>query len=149
MTRGDLWISWEDGQRVFERYLLDQDWALNAGNWMWLSASAFFNQYFRVYSPIAFGKKTDKDGNYIRKYVPALKNMPTAYIYEPWTAPMDIQRKAGCVIGVDYPSPIVEHEKARKENLAKMAAAYKQSKTDKLVEEESDITEAPSPKKKK
>ncbi len=32
---------------VFEELLLDADWALNAGNWMWLSASAFFHQYFR------------------------------------------------------------------------------------------------------
>ena len=35
---------------------------------MWLSASAFFHQYFRVYSPVAFGKKKDKGGLYI-KYV--------------------------------------------------------------------------------
>jgi cryptochrome len=33
--------------QVFEELLLDADWALNAGNWMWLSASAFFHQYFR------------------------------------------------------------------------------------------------------
>ena len=54
--------------QVFEELLLDADWSLNAGNWMWLSASAFFHQYFRVYSPVAFGKKTDKNGDYI-KYV--------------------------------------------------------------------------------
>lgn len=52
--------------QVFEELLLDADWSLNAGNWMWLSASAFFHQYFRVYSPIAFGKQTDKHGDYIR-----------------------------------------------------------------------------------
>ncbi|CAL9701957.1 unnamed protein product [Knipowitschia caucasica] len=57
LTRGDLWISWEEGQKVFEELLLDGDWALNAGNWQWLSASAFFHQFFRVYSPVAFGKK--------------------------------------------------------------------------------------------
>ena len=50
----------------FEKLLLDADWSLNAGNWMWLSASAFFHQYFRVYSPVAFGKKTDPNGDYIR-----------------------------------------------------------------------------------
>jgi hypothetical protein len=32
------------GQKVFEELLLDADWSLNAGNWMWLSASAFFHQ---------------------------------------------------------------------------------------------------------
>ncbi len=48
-------------------FLPPQDHYLNAANWMWLSASAFFNQYFRVYSPITFGKKYDKDGKFIRK----------------------------------------------------------------------------------
>lgn len=52
--------------QVFDELLLDADWSLNAGNWMWLSASAFFHQYFRVYSPVAFGKKTDPNGDYIR-----------------------------------------------------------------------------------
>lgn len=52
--------------QVFEELLLDADWSLNAGNWQWLSASAFFHQFFRVYSPVAFGKKTDKNGDYIK-----------------------------------------------------------------------------------
>ena len=80
----------------------------DTGNWMWLSASCFFYQYFRVYSPIAFGKKTDKNGDYIRKYLPELKDFPAKYIYEPWKAPKAIQTTAGCVIGRDYPAPIVE-----------------------------------------
>ncbi|GBP64109.1 Cryptochrome-1 [Eumeta japonica] len=99
LTRGDLWISWEEGAKIFEKYLLDYDWALNSGNWLWLSASAFFYKYFRVYSPIAFGKKTDKDGLYIRKYVPELKKYPSEYIYEPWKAPLSVQKQANCIIG--------------------------------------------------
>lgn len=59
-------VSAHDHLKVFEELLLDADWSLNAGNWQWLSASAFFHQYFRVYSPIAFGKKTDKYGDYIK-----------------------------------------------------------------------------------
>ena len=43
LTRGDLWISWERGVEVFDKYLIDADWSLNNANWMWLSASAFFN----------------------------------------------------------------------------------------------------------
>lgn len=124
LTRGDLWCNWEEGQKVFEEYLLDADWALNAGNWMWLSASAFFHQYYRVYSPIAFGKKTDPEGRFIKKYVPELKNFPSGIIYEPWKASLDNQKKYGCIIGKDYPRPIVEHDVVMKENLAKMKAAY-------------------------
>ncbi|XP_068151284.1 cryptochrome-2 [Drosophila tropicalis] len=125
LTRGDLWISWEEGQRVFEQLLLDQDWALNAGNWMWLSASAFFHQYFRVYSPVAFGKKTDPQGNYIRKYCPELANYPNKQIYEPWLATLQAQREYGCVLGEDYPHRIVKHEFVHKENIKKMSEAYK------------------------
>ena len=42
---------------------------------MWLSASAFFNQYFRIYSPISFGQKVDKKGEFIREYVPERKQL--------------------------------------------------------------------------
>ncbi|TRY90608.1 hypothetical protein DNTS_034649, partial [Danionella cerebrum] len=124
LTRGDLWISWEEGQKVFEELLLDADWSLNAGNWQWLSASTFFHQYFRVYSPIAFGKKTDKYGDYIKKYLPGLKMFPADYIYEPWKAPRSIQERAGCIVGKDYPRPIVDHAVVHKKNLQRMKAAY-------------------------
>ncbi|KAM3961579.1 (6-4)-photolyase [Aphomia sociella] len=133
LTRGDLWISWEDGAKVFENYLLDYDWALNAGNWMWLSASAFFYKYFRVYSPIAFGKKTDKEGLFIRKYVPELKKYPSEFIYEPWKAPKSVQTTAGCVVGEDYPERIVDHDTIHKENMQKMSAAYKKNKEKKSL----------------
>ncbi|XP_035507976.1 LOW QUALITY PROTEIN: cryptochrome-2-like [Morone saxatilis] len=130
LTRGDLWISWEEGQKVFEELLLDGDWALNAGNWMWLSASAFFHQFFRVYSPVAFGKKTDKNGDYIKKYLPLLKKFPAAYIYEPWKAPRSVQQAAGCIVGKDYPHPIVQHEVISKKNIQRMKLAYAKRSTD-------------------
>ncbi|XP_063799756.1 cryptochrome-1-like [Pseudophryne corroboree] len=124
LTRGDLWISWEEGQKVFELLLLDADWSLNAGNWQWLSASAFFHQFFRVYSPVAFGKKTDKNGDYIKKYLPILRKFPAEYIYEPWKAPRSLQERAGCIVGKDYPKPIVVHETVSKQNIQRMKAAY-------------------------
>lgn len=124
LTRGDLWCHWEDGMKVFEEYLLDADWALNAGNWMWLSASAFFHQYYRVYSPVAFGKKTDPNGEFIRKYCPELQSFPSNLIYEPWKANINEQKKFNCIIGKDYPKRIVDHDVVMKENLQKMKAAY-------------------------
>jgi len=51
---------------VFEKWLLDAEWSLNAGNWMWLSCSAFFQQFFNCICPVAFGKKLDPNGDYIR-----------------------------------------------------------------------------------
>ena len=62
LTRGDLFVHWEAGAAVFDRELVDADWALNNGNWMWPSCSCFFYQYFRVHGPVSFGKKYDKEG---------------------------------------------------------------------------------------
>lgn len=149
LTRGDLWISWEEGLKVFEKLLLDHDWSLNAGNWMWLSASAFFHAYYRVYSPIAFGKKTDPSGDYIKKYLPILKKYPPKYIYEPWTAPLSVQKTAGCVIGKDYPRPIVDHKEAVKINLARMKKARTEGDSNTGMEEDSLEKKKSSPAKRK
>ncbi|TNN55229.1 Cryptochrome-1 [Liparis tanakae] len=116
--------------KVFEELLLDGDWALNAGNWQWLSASAFFHQFFRVYSPVAFGKKTDKNGDYIKKYLPLLKKFPAEYIYEPWKAPRSVQQAAGCIVGKDYPHPIAQHEVISKKNIQRMKLAYAKKSAD-------------------
>lgn len=128
LTRGDLWVSWERGAKVFDRLLLDADWSINQGNWLWLSASAFFHQYFRVYSPVSFGRKTDPKGAYIRKWVPVLRNFPAKFIYEPWKAPLLAQQAAGCMVGKDYPLPIVDHDQACKANMAKMKVVYSAGK---------------------
>lgn len=126
LTRGDLYISWVRGLEVFQERLIDHDWCINAGNWLWLSSSAFFSAYFRVYSPSTFGKKWDPEGKFIRKYLPQLRRMPVKYIYEPWKAPMTVQRAAGCLIGKDYPFPIVDHKIALKRCMTGMKASYAQ-----------------------
>ena len=124
LTRGDLWQSWEKGAHHFESRLLDADYALNGFNWLWLSCSGFFYQYFRCYGPVSFQQKNDPTGRYIRRYLPVLEKLPNRYIYEPWKAPMAVQQQAGIRIGVDYPKPIVEHSVVSKENMKKMALAY-------------------------
>lgn len=124
LTRGDLWISWEHGRDVFDKYLLDSDYALNNANWMWLSSSAFFHQYWKVYSPVSFFQNKDKNGDYIRKWVPVLGKFPAQYIYEPWKAPIQLQKGCGCIIGTDYPKPIVEHKEVSQRNIARMKVIY-------------------------
>ena len=64
--RGQLWISWEEGMKVFDELLLDTDWSVNAGTWMWLSCSSFFQQFFHLYCPVEFGRRADPGGDYIR-----------------------------------------------------------------------------------
>ncbi|XP_037072188.1 cryptochrome-1-like [Pollicipes pollicipes] len=122
LTRGDLWISWVDGLQVFYEHLLDADWSVSAGNWMWVSSSAFekFLDTSDIISPVAYGRMFEPTGEYIRRYVPELRRMPTEYVFSPWEAPLEVQREAGCVVGEDYPCRIVDHQVASRHNCKKM-----------------------------
>ena len=48
---------------------------------------------------MAFPKKYDAEGSFVKHYLPALRKFPAKYIYEPWKAPLNLQREAGCIIG--------------------------------------------------
>ncbi|XP_046667864.1 cryptochrome-1-like [Homalodisca vitripennis] len=128
LTRGDLWISWEEGMKVFEDLLLDADWSVNAGSWMWHSNSSFFQQFFSCYCPVRFGRKADPNGEFIRKYLPVLKNFPTEHIHDPWTASEDVQKASNCVIGRDYPVPMVNHSEISAINSQRMRQVFLQLK---------------------
>ncbi|KAK2592170.1 hypothetical protein QQS21_010130 [Conoideocrella luteorostrata] len=134
LTRGGCYVDWERGADVFEEFLLDHEPACNAGNWQWLSCTAFFSQYFRCYSPITFGQKWDKNGALIRKWVPELKDLDAKYIYEPWRAPIQDQKKAGVRVTGDglsnaigkgtYPKPMFDFGERRNVCIAAMKKAY-------------------------
>jgi len=135
LTRGGCYISWERGAEVFEELLIDHEAACNIGNWQWLSCTAFFSQFYRCYSPVVFGKKWDDNGDYIRKYVPELKDMPKKYIYEPHKAPISDQKKSGVQIKGDgsetemdgfklYPKPMFDFNEQREICIQGMKAAY-------------------------
>ena len=126
LTRGHLWQSWEQGAAVFEELLLDADPSLNFGNWMWLSASAFFHQYWRIYSPVSFSAKHPDTEEYVRHFVPELASYPKAYLFEPWKAPKHVQEQCGCIIGTDYPKRIIDHDEARKVNMARFKQQLQQ-----------------------
>ena len=133
LTRGGCYVDWERGAEVFEEWLLDHEPACNAGNWQWLSCTAFFAQYYRCYSPVSFGQKWDKEGDLIRKYVPELKNLDKKYIYEPWKAPIQDQKKAGVRVKGDglgdreegtYPKPMFDFSERRKICISAMKTGY-------------------------
>lgn len=123
LTRGQLWQNWKHGRDVFESKLIDSDWAVNNGNWLWLAGVAPFSMpYYRVYNPCPDPKSSlnveAKKADFVRHWVPELSSFPSKYIFEPHLAPSEVQHAAKCVIGVDYPFPIVDRKEARKENLA-------------------------------
>ena len=115
----DLGIDWRWGERWFMRMLLDGDEASNNGNWQWIASVGVDPQpaFRRIFNPARQQERFDPDGAYVRRYVPELADVPDAYLREPWTMPADVQERAGCLIGRDYPEPIVDHAQARREAL--------------------------------
>ena len=109
MTRGDLWISWVSGKDTFESHMLDYEPSVSCGCWMKSSACSFITGPIEHYCPIGFGKQIDPEGLYIRHFIPELQHYPNEYIYCPWQAPKEVQEQCGCVIGVNYPYPIINH----------------------------------------
>ena len=53
-----------------------------AGNGLLVGADAA--PYFRIFNPILQGEKFDKEGEYVKKWVPELKNVPKKFIHRPW-----------------------------------------------------------------
>ena len=108
LTRGYLWISWVLGKDFFHKYMLDFELPVSTVCWMQSSCSGFFCNQVESFDPCLIGKKMDMNGIFIKAYVPELANFPSEYIHYPWKAPLYIQEQAGCVIGSDYPQPIVD-----------------------------------------
>jgi deoxyribodipyrimidine photo-lyase len=117
----DLGIDWRAGERWFMRLLLDGDEANNNGNWQWIASVGVDPQPFfrRIYNPARHMERFDPQGDYVRRYVPELRPLPDRWLREPWTMPEDVQRECGCVIGEDYPAPVVDHRQAREEAFAR------------------------------
>ncbi len=114
----DLRIDWQSGERYFMQHLLDADVAANNGNWQWCASTGTdAMRGYRIFNPALQSKKFDQDGAYIRRYVPELARVPAKRIHEPHLMTADEQARAGCRIGTDYPSPIVDHQLARQEYL--------------------------------
>ena len=121
----DLGIDWRAGERHFMSLLLDGDEASNNGNWQWIASVGVDPQPVsrRIFNPALQQQRFDHDGTYVRRYVPELRRVPDRYLVEPSTMPRAVQESVGCVIGRDYPAPIVDHLLARREALARYGSA--------------------------
>ena len=115
----DLLVDWRRGERHFAATLNDYDLAANNGNWQWAASTGCDAQpWFRIFNPVTQSERFDAKGAFIRRYLPALANVPERYVHAPWTMPADVQASARCVIGRDYPAPIVDHAAQREKALA-------------------------------
>jgi deoxyribodipyrimidine photo-lyase len=110
----DLMIDWRRGETWFRDTLIDADPASNAASWQWVAGcGADASPFFRIFNPILQGEKFDRDGDYVREFVPELATLDNKYIHKPFEAPKAVLEKAGIALGETYPNPIVDHAAAR------------------------------------
>ncbi len=103
---------WLDGARWFWEQLYDADLANNTLGWQWVAGCGpDAAPYFRIFNPVLQGEKFDREGAYVRNWVPELAQVPARWLHQPWNAP---SKPDG------YPAPIVDHAAAR----ARALAAY-------------------------
>ncbi len=118
----DLLIDWRAGEAHFMHHLVDGDLASNNGGWQWAASTGTDPQpYFRIFNPVLQGRTHDPHGEYVRRWVPELRNVPPEHIHAPWEMTEVVARRSGVQVGSDYPAPIVDHADAR----ARALAAYR------------------------
>ncbi len=107
----DLQLDWRAGEAWFMRLLLDGDVAQNNGNWQWIASVGVdpAPAFRRLLNPGLQQRRHDPEGEYVRRWVPELRQVPDALLAEPWRMSPEQQAQAGCAIGGDYPAPVVDH----------------------------------------
>ena len=110
----DLLVDWRKGENWFARNLLDFDLAANNGGWQWCASTGCDAQpYFRIFNPITQSERFDPEGSFIKKFLPELKNFSNKQIHWPHAANDETQKKVKCILGKDYPKPIIVHSEQR------------------------------------
>jgi len=106
-----LWMHWREPALWLGRRFTDFEPGIHYAQFQMQSGTTGINTV-RVYSPAKQVRDQDPTGVFIRRWVPELEGVPDEYLPEPHTMPALTQQMVGCVIGRDYPAPIVDHRRA-------------------------------------
>lgn len=106
-----LWLHWRQTGLFLARQFLDFEPGIHWSQMQMQSGTTGINT-LRIYSPVKQARDQDPDGIFIRRWVPELARVPLPYLAEPWKMDISVQRVASCLIGHDYPAPIVNDKAA-------------------------------------
>ena len=96
---------WRLGERFFMERLIDGDFCSNNGGWQWSSSTGTdAAPYFRIFNPITQSQNFDPDGEFIKKFIPELKDVPVAQIHQP---------QSDLFSSTNYPAPMLDLKESR------------------------------------
>jgi len=120
-----LELPWRDSGLHLARLFVDYEPGIHWCQCQMQSGTTGINT-IRIYNPIKQGQEHDPAGVFIRQWLPELRAVPLVYLHEPWTLPLITQQRLGCVLGLDYPQPIVEPAAAARQARDRLWARRRQ-----------------------
>ncbi len=108
-----LWLHWRPTGLHLARQYTDFEAGIHWSQMQMQSGTTGINT-LRIYSPTKQALDQDPNGDFIRRWVPELSRVPLPWLHQPWTMDTTLEQASGCVIGRDYPAPIVDEKAAAK-----------------------------------
>jgi len=109
-----LWLHWREPALHLARMYTDYEPGIHYCQMQMQSGTTGINA-LRIYNPVKQSREHDPKGQFIRRWVPELAEVPDDWLHQPWDMPDRLQARSGCRIGQDYPMRIVDHERAARQ----------------------------------